>query len=48
MVEPEQGTNQPWLNALWDLIAAAPVKEYYGDSIKLFAMIVASGNWWSP
>ena len=48
MVEPEQGTNQPWLNALWDMVAAAPIKEYYGDSIKLFAMIVASGNWWSP
>ena len=48
LVEPEQGTNQPWLNALWDLVAAAPIKEYYGDSIKLFAMIVASGNWWSP
>jgi endo-1,4-beta-D-glucanase Y len=48
MVEPEQGTNQPWLNALWDLVATAPIKEYYGDSIKLFAMIVASGNWWRP
>ncbi len=48
MVEPEQGTNQPWLNALWDMVAATPIKEYYGDSIKLFAMVVASGNWWSP
>jgi endo-1,4-beta-D-glucanase Y len=48
MVEPEQGSNQPWLNALWDMVAATPIKEYYGDSIKLFAMIVASGNWWSP
>jgi len=48
MVEPEQETNQPWLNALWDMVAATPIKEYYGDSIKLFAMVVASGNWWSP
>src|SRR4029079_16798072 len=33
MVEPEQVSNQPWLNALWYLVAATPIKEYYGDSI---------------
>jgi len=48
MIEPATGTNQPWLDALWDHMAAAPIHEYYGDSLKLLAMIVASGNWWVP
>ncbi len=48
MIEPQTGTNQPWLNALWDEVSGRPANEYYGDSIKLFAMILASGNWWTP
>jgi len=48
MIEPAAGTNQPWLDALWDEMAARPTGEYYGDTIKLLAMIVASGNWWKP
>ncbi len=48
MVEPESGTNQPWLDALWDEIASRPPEEYYADSIKLLCMLVASGNWWAP
>ncbi|HTJ44375.1 MAG TPA: glycosyl hydrolase family 8 [Kofleriaceae bacterium] len=48
MIEPATGTNQPWLNALWDELAARPTGEYYGDTLKLLAMIVISGNWWMP
>jgi endo-1,4-beta-D-glucanase Y len=48
MVEPDGGTNQPWLNALWDEIAAREADDYFGDSIKLLAMILMSGNSWSP
>ena len=48
MIEPLTGTNQLWLDALWAEVAAGEITEYYGDSIKLFAMILASGNWWTP
>jgi endo-1,4-beta-D-glucanase Y len=48
MIEPATGTNQPWLNALWDDMAGRGTSEYYGDTLKLLAMIVISGNWWSP
>jgi endo-1,4-beta-D-glucanase Y len=48
MIEPATGTNQPWVNALWDDMAARGTSEYYGDTIKLLAMIVMSGNWWKP
>jgi endo-1,4-beta-D-glucanase Y len=48
MIAPKTGTNQPWLNALWDAMAARGTSEYYGDTIKLLAMIVISGNWWKP
>ena len=48
MVEAATGTNQAWLNALWDAIVGQGVSEYYGDSLKLQAMIVMSGNWWVP
>jgi endoglucanase len=48
MIEPATGTNQAWLNGLWDAMAARATNEYYGDSLKLLAMIVASGNWWLP
>ena len=48
MVEPAVGSNAPWLNALWDDLAGQGISEYYGDSIKMLAMIVVSGNWWTP
>ncbi|NMB74697.1 MAG: hypothetical protein GYA21_06155 [Myxococcales bacterium] len=48
MVEPESGTNQPWLDALWDEVASRPAEEYYSDSVKLLCMLVTSGNWWTP
>ena len=48
MIEPASGTNQAWLDALWDQVDAAPIGEYYGDSLKMLAMITASGNWFVP
>jgi hypothetical protein len=48
MIEPESGTNQAWLDALWGYVTTHDDGSYYGDSIKLLTMIVASGNWWAP
>jgi hypothetical protein len=42
--------NQRWLNALWRFAVDTPVtaSDYYGNTIKMLAMIVISGNWWTP
>ena len=48
MVEPSTGTNQPWLDGLWNAMTTARDRDYYGDTIKLLAMVVVSGNWWVP
>ncbi|GGP58132.1 glycosyl hydrolase family 8 [Streptomyces melanogenes] len=42
--------SQAWLDALWGKLAATPVdpKLYYGASVQLQSMIVASGNYWVP
>lgn len=42
--------NQAWLNATWDLVAATSLADeaYYENTLKLLAMIVMSGNWWTP
>jgi hypothetical protein len=45
--------NQAWLNALWDWIAVQHADvfaddDYYGNTIKMLAMIILSGNWWAP
>ena len=42
--------NQHWLDALWAEIVQTPREdeEYYGNTLKLLAMIVLSGNWWPP
>ncbi|WP_189031260.1 glycosyl hydrolase family 8 [Paenibacillus albidus] len=40
-------SNQSWLNSLWSHTASSPQEDYYEDSIKLFSMIVMSGNWWT-
>ncbi|WP_150267903.1 glycosyl hydrolase family 8 [Paenibacillus tepidiphilus] len=40
-------SNQSWLNALWTHTAGSGAEDYYEDSIKLFSMIVMSGNWWA-
>lgn len=39
--------NQLWLNKLWDN-GVKRSSSYFGDSITLLCMIVASGNWWTP
>ncbi|WP_379126735.1 glycosyl hydrolase family 8 [Paenibacillus sp. sgz500958] len=40
-------TNQSWLNAVWSHTAGSSSEGYYEDSIKLFSLIVMSGNWWT-
>ncbi len=44
--------NQAWLDALWASMAKeagnSKITAYYGSSILLQCMIVASGNYWSP
>ncbi|WP_151735013.1 glycosyl hydrolase family 8 [Paenibacillus tengchongensis] len=44
MISP---SNQSWLNALWTHTAGSGAEDYYEDSIKLFSMLVMSGNWWA-
>ncbi|GIP28467.1 licheninase [Paenibacillus sp. J23TS9] len=40
-------SNQSWLNSVWTKTAGSSNEGYYEDSIKLFSMIVMSGNWWT-
>ena len=40
--------NQKWLDGIWDDLSGADLEDYYGDTIRLIAMIVISGNWWAP
>jgi endo-1,4-beta-D-glucanase Y len=42
--------HQQWLDKLWTNIVAtqAADSDYYGNTLKLLSMIVASGNWWAP
>ena len=47
MVDPKY---QAWLNALWSATVSAsfdPV-DYYGNTLRLLATLVVSGNWWKP
>jgi hypothetical protein len=42
---------QSWLNAMWTSITGGDygtTVDYYGDSIRMQALIVLSGNWWNP
>ena len=43
-------SNQQWLNALWSDVVGIQLGDdgYFGNSIKMISMIVASGNWWTP
>jgi hypothetical protein len=41
-------SDQAWLNLLWTRVSTRPLQGYFGDSIKLISLIVASGNWWQP
>ncbi|ANY73259.1 beta-glucanase [Paenibacillus ihbetae] len=40
-------SHQSWLNVVWTYTANASAEGYYEESIKLFSMLVMSGNWWS-
>jgi hypothetical protein len=43
--------HQAWMNALWDTAAEGfPTANdvYYGNSVRLLSVLVASGNWWVP
>ena len=42
--------NQPWLNKLWTNVDTTNFNsnDYYGNTLKMLAMIVLSGNWWNP
>ncbi|MCK6555684.1 glycosyl hydrolase family 8 [Candidatus Binatia bacterium] len=42
--------NQAWLNDIWDLVDGTSIDDeaYYENTLKLLAMIVMSGNWWTP
>jgi endo-1,4-beta-D-glucanase Y len=42
------GSNQTWLNDLWDEIDGRGLQGYYGDSVKMLCMLVLSGNWFVP
>ena len=41
-------STRAWLTALWDETTARATNEYYGDTLKLLALIAASDNWWTP
>ncbi|WP_406835005.1 glycosyl hydrolase family 8 (plasmid) [Streptomyces sp. AHU1] len=42
--------SQAWLDALWNKLAGTAINSslYYGGSVQLQSMIVASGNYWVP
>lgn len=42
--------NQDWLDALWETMESRPVEEedYFGNTLKLMAMIAVTGHWASP
>jgi endo-1,4-beta-D-glucanase Y len=40
--------HQRFLDAIWSWLESRPLEGYYADSIRLFSMMVMSGNWWSP
>lgn len=43
-----EGKNQAWLNKLWNYLNGFKLKDYdyYDNTIKLFDMIIISGNYW--
>lgn len=40
--------HRPWLDAIFQHLQAAQPTTYYEDTLALLAMIVMTGNWWSP
>lgn len=45
-----QPNNDPWKLALWDFIISTPITSgtFYDNTLKLMALIVATGNWIAP
>jgi endo-1,4-beta-D-glucanase Y len=41
-------TDQAWLDAIWTDVDKRDLGGYFGDTIKMIAMIVISQNWWVP
>jgi hypothetical protein len=43
-------SNQVWLNKLWDFMNTRDYKKYdsYDNTIKMYCMIIISGNYWVP
>lgn len=40
---------QQFLDRSWRLLVRQPeVTDYYGDSLRLMALLVLSRNWWQP
>jgi hypothetical protein len=42
------GGDQDWVDAIWQMLESADEQGYYGDTLKVLAMITMSGNWWAP
>lgn len=42
--------NQTWLNSLWDRMVGTSLnsEDYFGNNIKMIALLVMSGNYWRP
>ena len=40
--------NQSWRNALWEAIVNDNNPTYYGDTLKMLALLALSNNWWTP
>jgi endo-1,4-beta-D-glucanase Y len=41
-------SNQTWLNQAYDAVVAQAPEGYYEDTIKMLALTMLSGNWWTP
>ena len=39
--------NQDWINRLWGNMIKKGTTSYYGDTIKMIALIILSGNYWT-
>jgi|tagenome__1003787_1003787.scaffolds.fasta_scaffold20789116_1 endo-1,4-beta-D-glucanase Y len=40
--------HQRWLDRGWDFMKSSNPARYYGGSLTLLCMLLASGNWWRP
>ncbi len=41
--------NQVWLNNVWETVRSPDMTGvYYGDTLRVLAMLAMSGNWWTP